>query len=198
MLFRKSAEVPAKIREAKIESWYSKLGDQDRMKLSRYLESADGSSHYAFFSSTTDAALADENPKFAVTLCEQAYGFELTDYQKFCMNERLIEAYIGAARYDDVKAACAANFDMFPSIRDELVRENGCIPKKLNFRNRYIDIIVGVDSSYDLAFEMLEKYNKMGILDDDELQFRVNSLKTHRLQRVFDGVYSYRPANEDR
>lgn len=194
MLFKKNDDIPQKIKAAKAESWYRKLSEQDKMKLSRYLDSADGSGFYDFFISVIDLSLADDNPKFAVVLCEQIYEeSELTDYQKFNVNERIIDAYIGAARYEDAKAACEANLNLYPTIKDELIRDKGGIPQNLNFRNRYIDILVGIDSSYDLAFEMLGKYNKMGILDDDELQYRINSLKTHRLQRVFDGVYSYRP-----
>ena len=44
---------------------------------------------------------------------------------------------------------------------------------------------------------MLKKYNEMGILSDEDLEYRTNSLRTHRLQRVFDGVYTYRPKDED-
>ena len=53
-------------------------------------------------------------------------------------------------------------------------------------------MIVGVEYQYDLAFEMLEKYNKMGLLSDEDLEYRRNGIKTHRLQRTFDGVYTYR------
>ena len=82
-------------------------------------------------------------------------------------------------------------------IREQLKADNGGgIPEKLEFRNQYINVIVGVESNYDLGFEMLKRYNEMGILSDEDLEYRTNSLRTHRLQRVFDGVYTYRPKDE--
>ncbi len=195
MLFKKDNSVPAQIKAVKLESWYSELDDQTKIKLSRYLEESDTCSKFDFFVSMIRKALADDNPKFAVILCEQTYEeCELTDYQMFIVNEDLIDAYIGASRYDDAKAACLTNLELYSKVKEDVLSaNNGKLPEKLNFRNRYIDIIVGIDSSYDLAFETLEKYNEMGLIDDEELKYRVNSLKTHRLQRVFDGIYSYKP-----
>ena len=43
---------------------------------------------------------------------------------------------------------------------------------------------------------MLDKYHEMGLLNDEDLEYRRNSLKVHRLQRTFDGVYTYRPKGE--
>ena len=34
------------------------------------------------------------------------------------------------------------------------------MPEVLAFRNQYINVIVGVESNYDLGFEMLKKYNE--------------------------------------
>ncbi len=188
-------DLPKQISDAGLKKWYLSLNDGDRMRLSRYLNDADTSSAYGFFSSVIGKALADENPKFAVMLCVQAYDVcDLDDYQMFLINEKLIDAYIDSERYEDAKAACDANLGLYPKIKDKFIADNGGIlPKKVNFRNRYIDIIVGVDSSYDLAFSMLDKYKEMGLIDSEEYVYRVNSLKTHRLQRIFDSVYTYAP-----
>ena len=201
MLFKKdSSKTPAAIKGLGLETWYSSLDEKNVMKLSRYIEKADISSKFVFFTSVAEAALADDNPRFAVFMCQQSYEVvDMTDYETFQMNEILIDAYIGAARYDDAKAACNANLEAYPKIKDQLLADNGgAVPKKLNFRNRYIDVVVGVESAYDHAFEMLEKYYEMGLIDAEELEYRRNSLKTHRLQRLFDGVYTYRPTGEDR
>ena len=191
--------IPQQIVDLKLKDWYSSLSDADRMKLSRYLGKADTSSDYAFFSSVIDEALTDENPKFAVFMCLQIYDMcDMDDYQMFLINEKLIDAYIGAERYEDAKAACDANLKLYPLVKERFISDNGgVLPKKVNFRNRYIDVIVGVDSSYDLAFDMLKTYKDMGLLDDCEYDYRINSLKTHRLQRIFDGLYTYRPEGED-
>ena len=197
MLFRKDNKVPAEIKAVNAESWYNGLSDQDRMRLSRYLAGADTSSALGLFMSVAEKALSDENGRFAVDMCNAAYSeCDLTDYQRFKINEVLIDAYMDTERYEDAKAACEINLGLFPSIKEELIAEYGSVPEKLSFRNRYIDVIVGIDSSYDLAFEMLKKYNEMGILSDKDLAYRTESLKTHRLQRIFDGVYTYRPAGE--
>ena len=192
--------VPEHIVDLKLEDWYSSLSDAARMKLSRYLDKAESSSNYTFFSSIIDCALSDENPKFAVFMCLQIYDIcDMDDYQRFLINEKLIDAYIGAERYEDAKAACDANLEHYPIVKERFISDNGGIlPKRINFRNRYIDIIVGIDSAYDLAFDMLEKYKDMGLIDAEEYDYRVNSLKTHRLQKIFDGVYSYRPEGQDR
>ena len=87
--------------------------------------------------------------------------------------------------------------DLFPKIKGELIEENSGVPEVLQFRNWYINVIVGVESNYELGFEMLKRYNEMGILSDEDLEYRTNSLRTHRLQKCFDGVYTYRPKDED-
>ena len=198
-MFRKDGKVPAEIKKAKLEDWYSGLDDQSRIRILRYLEKVSTKTPFDFFMDTARKAIADENSAFAVKLCDDAYTFaDMTDYQRFLLNEVLITAYFGCERYDDTKAACEANYDLFPKIKDQLTADNGgVIPEKLEFRNQYINVIVGVESNYDLGFEMLKRYNEMGILSDEDLEYRTNSLRTHRLQRVFDGVYTYRPKDED-
>jgi len=200
MRFKKDGGIPVSVKELGLEEWYSSLDDKNLMKISRYIGSADTGSDFGFFSSIAAAALADDNPRFAVFMCQQSYEvLDMSDYEMFRINELLIDAYIGDSRYEDAKAACNANLEFYPSIKDELlVDNNGEIPKKLNFRNRYIDVVVGIESAYDHAFEMLEKYHDMGLIDSEELEYRKNSLKTHRLQKLFDSVYTYRPTGEDR
>ena len=197
-MFKKDGKTPAEIKKAKLEDWYSGLDDQSKMKVSRYLEGVNVSSSYAFFTDMVNRALADENYQFAVNLCIDTYTYvSMTDYERFKINELLIVAYCQCDRNDDAKVACETNYDLFPKIKNELIAEYGSIPETLQFRNCYINVIVGVESNYDLGFEMLKRYNEMGILSDEDLMYRTNSLRTHRLQRVFDGVYTYRPKDED-
>ena len=106
-MFKKDGKVPAEIKKAKLEGWYSGLDDQSRIKATRYITGINESSPYQFFVSMIRKAMADENNAFAVTLCEDTYSnVEMTDIQRFDVNELLIEAYYGCERYDDVKAAC--------------------------------------------------------------------------------------------
>ena len=114
-------------------------------------------------------------------------------YQRFLINEEFIDVLVGREMYNDAKNVCNINLEIFPEIRGRIEEENGGkLPERLAFRNRYIDVIVGVEYAYDEAFEMLKKYNSMGILTDEDLEYRTNSIRTHRLQRSFDGVYTYR------
>ena len=198
-MFKKDGKTPAEIKKAKLDDWYSGLDDQTKMKVSRYLDGVKVSSAYDFFTDMIKRATADENYQFAVKLCEETYSnVEMTDLQRFKINELLIVAYCQCDRNDDAKVACETNFDLFPKIKADLMAENGGkVPEVLQFRNWYINVIVGVESNYDLGFEMLRKYNEMGILSDEDLEYRTNSLRTHRLQKCFDGVYTYRPKDEE-
>jgi hypothetical protein len=197
MLFKKQ-DVPGQVKAVGVEKWYDKLDDSDKVKLKRYLEKADASSQFDFFISIVRAAIAEENYAFAVKMCQDAYSFPMSDMQRFTVSEELIDALIGTERYDEAKLACESNLKLFPNVREEVMAVNGgTLPKKLNFRNRYIDVIVGIESNYDKAFEMLDVYLDMGLIDKEEHEYRVNSLRTHRLQRSFDGIYTYRPVGKD-
>ncbi|MBR6871173.1 MAG: hypothetical protein IKM91_06100, partial [Candidatus Methanomethylophilaceae archaeon] len=74
-----------------------------------------------------------------------------------------------------------------------LADNGGALPKEIKCRNRLIDILVGVECAYDDATSLLDDYVEIGILDPDELSYRKQSLKIHRMQKTFDSIYSYRP-----
>ena len=172
--------------------WYSSLSDRDKVRLERYLTGADRSSVISFLSSVASAAVAEENHIFAVTVCEECLNRDVSDIEKFRITESLIEAYIGAKRYDDAKCLCESNLALYPSVSDRITAENnGSVPEKMNCRNRYIDILVGIESGYDEAIGLLDRFRRMGLITEEDLKFRVQSLKIHRLQRSFDGVYTY-------
>jgi hypothetical protein len=112
--------------------------------------------------------------------------------QRFLITEMLIESCIGAKRYDDAKACCESNLLLYPKISAEFILMNGGkLPEKVCCRNRYIDVLVGIESGYDEAFALLERFLEMGMISEEEKAFRRQSLKIHRLQRSFDGIYTY-------
>ena len=196
MSLNKESVIPAEIKDVGLEEWYSGLSDQNKIRLGRYLSNATCSSQIEFLMSIIKASLVDENYSFAILLCQDAYNLEMADIQAFLVNEELIDAYIGAERYDDAKAACRANLELFPTVSEEYIKiNNGKLPARINFRNRMIDVLVGVESDYDAAYEMLEVYFRMGLLSEEDLKLRKQSLKIHRLQRSFDSIYTYRPAD---
>ncbi|MCL2712263.1 MAG: hypothetical protein FWD37_03175 [Methanomassiliicoccaceae archaeon] len=184
-------DIPVKMKGTPSEKWYPSLSESNRIILNRYLENADLSSSFQFFRSVSDAALKDDNPSFAVFMCEECSRNELSGTERFDMNELLIDAYIGVKRYDDAKFLCEENLKLFPSVSEKIISRNGSLPEKLNCRNRYIDIVVGIESGYDEAFALLERFFDMDLITKEDLAFRKQSLKIHRLQRSFDGVYTY-------
>ncbi len=187
-------DVPSIIEAVGLVDWYSSLSDMDKVKVGRYAGSVNGDTAYDVMLSMIRAAIVDENYKFAITLCVGTNNLPLNSYQRFVINEEFIEALTGKEFYEDAKNVCDINLALYPTVKDILIAENGgTLPSKLNFRNRYIDIIVGVEYQYDKANEMLDKYLEMGLIDADDLEYRKNSLRVHRLQRSFDGVYTYRP-----
>jgi hypothetical protein len=188
----RSEDIPKEISDAKLDEWYSSLSDQHKIMLNRYSKKADTSSGNSFLSSVADAALADNNYAFAVMICETCLACGTSKMQRFDNAETLIDAYIGMKRYDDAKRICEDNLELIPSVIDQIkARNNGKMPEKMNCRNRYIDVVVGIESGYDKAFELLDRFFSMNLISAEDLAFRKQSLKIHRLQRSFDGVYTY-------
>jgi hypothetical protein len=190
-------EIPGKIVSLSLEEWYSPLSERETVILNRYLKYADDSSISGFFRSLAEAALKDDNPSFAVTVCESALDTDGADpymsrIERFDITELLIEAYIGVKRYDEAKVLCERDLKMFPSVHSVICERNdGKIPEKLNCRNRYVDIVVGIESGYDEAFALLDRFFEMGLITKEDLALRVQSLRIRRLQRSFDGVFTY-------
>ncbi|MCQ2056066.1 MAG: hypothetical protein MJY64_01140 [archaeon] len=195
MSFERRNLVLDAVKKVHLESWYMNLEDRDKIRLERYVSSSNTVSTYEFLMSIIHESLKDKNHEFTAFLCQNIGKLtEMSDYQRFEVNEIFIDSCAEIGRYDDLKAACEMNFNLFEKVKTKILEDNnGTYPLKLNFRNKYIDVIVGVDSNYDLGFEMLRKYKEMGLLDAEEFRFRCKSLNVHRLQRVFDGVYTYRP-----
>jgi len=192
-MFKRSKDIPAKISGAGVSKWYSSIDDRDRIILQRYTDNADASSDITFFTSIIDLAGKDENFAFASSVGDSASGLKMGEMQRFMFNEALIPNYISVERYDDAVSLCEESLRIYPDIAGELIKKNGGVPQRLNCRNRLIDIMVGINADYDGAAVMLGRFHDMGLIDGEELELRKNSLKIHRMQRVFDGVYTYRP-----
>ncbi|MDR0778732.1 MAG: hypothetical protein LBE48_04775 [Methanomassiliicoccaceae archaeon] len=180
-----------------LSEWYSSLNDQQKIMFDRYSKkvnetSQSSSTDSSFLQQIADAALKDENYAFAVTICEECLSRGITNIHRFDIIETLIDAYIGTKRYDDAKRICEDNLKLIPSVIDDIkAKNNGKMPEKMNCRNRYVDVVVGIESGYDKAFELLDRFFSMGLISPEDLALRKQSLKIHRLQRSFDGVYTY-------
>lgn len=185
-------DVPKEISKVKLSKWYKTLDDRDKTRISRYLNGIDDSSKDAFVIDIMRKANAEENHPVSVKVGDFAVSENFGDKTMFDITNEYIDALFGSKDYDKAKEFCLKNLDLVPKIYSELLDENGEMLKNLPCRNRMIDILVGIDLNYEEAEEMLQRFNEMKILSDDELEYRKQSLKIHRLQRTFDSIYSYK------
>lgn len=188
-------EVPKELQQTGLSDWYSGLNDPTRVKVRRYLDGIDTSSTAALLTELMTRSSEDHNYKLSAAVGEYALSMDLTPMDRFTVTEAFIDGLFGCGRYEDAKKQCCLNLDLFPELREEILSANGGeIPKKLMCRNRLIDIMVGVDYAYDEAISLLDDYVEIGILDPEELAYRKQSLKIHRMQKSFDNIFMYRPS----
>jgi len=171
-----------------IWDWYAALDSRDKVRLKKHLQNADMTSKVSFFMSLMRLSNQDSNYKLTKALGEHAIGLELSDVDRFNVNENLIEAYYNLADYDRCMACCDAGLGMMDSVRGS-ISLNGAIPNIL-CRNYKINVIVGIYGDYDRGFLTLNEFYSKGLIAEDELEHRMQSLKIHKLQRLFDGIYS--------
>ncbi len=187
-------DVPAEVSAVGLEEWFSSLNDMNKVKVKRYLNCIDTTSAENFLVDLMKRSSSDHNYGLSVIAGEYALAQDLPDYDRFMVTESYIDGLFGAEKYDELKVQCCNNLDLFPEIKDRFLKENGGeLPKTIFCRNRLIDVLVGVDSNYDEAYEALDEFVRIGILSEEELNYRKQSLKIHRMQKTFDNVYSYRP-----
>ncbi len=187
-------EVPAEITAVKLDDWFNSLNDINRVKVKRYLADIDTSSTQNFLVDLMVRSSEDHNYKLSVLAGQFALTQDLSDYDRFMVTEAYIDGLFGDENASEVKVQCCKNLDLFPSIRDRFLKENGgALPKKILCRNRLIDTLVGLESDYDSAIEALDEFVRIGILDEDELAYRKQSLKIHKMQRTFDSVFNLSP-----
>jgi hypothetical protein len=189
-----SQEIPAEISAVGLEEWFGSLNDMNKVKVKRYLGCIDTTSKQGFLVDLMVRSSNDANYKLSVIAGEYALAQELSDYERFKVTEAYIDGLFGAEEFGKVKEECCKNLDLFTSIKEQFLEDNGgSLPKTIYCRNRLIDTMVGVDSDYDGAIQALDEFVSIGILDKDELDYRKQSLKIHKMQRTFDSVFSLRP-----
>jgi len=182
-------QTPTQITAAGLDGWYGTLSDPDKVRLGRYLDS-DASSAESFLLGVMAGAQEDHNFRLAVTAGAYALTLDLDDMETFRVREAYIDGLTAAGMYDEAKAQCELNLDLFPSVRDRILAENGGkLPAGIMCRNRLIDILVGVDHDYDAADAALDAFVEIGAMDPEELSYRKQSLKIHKMQRAFDNIF---------
>ncbi len=187
-------DIPAEIAAVNLNDWYDSLNDINKVKVKRYLNCIDTTSPQNFLVDLMKRSSEDHNYKLSVLAGEYALSHDLSDYDRFMVTEAYIDGLFGAEDYEEMKVQCCNNLDLFPAIKDRFLNESGGeLPKTIYCRNRLIDVLVGVESDYETAYETLDEFVSIGILSEDELNYRKQSLKIHRMQKTFDNVFMYRP-----
>lgn len=187
-------EVPREVADVGLADWYLGLTDPDKVRVRRYLTGIDTSSAEAFITDLMARSTEDHNYRLSVTAGRYAKGLPLDDYSMFKVTEALIDGLFGAEMYEEAKQECCANLDLYPAVRDRLLADNGGeLPKHIACRNRLVDIVIGVENQYDMADEIMSGYVELGLIDEEEKRYRLQSIKIHRMQKTFDNIYNYRP-----
>ncbi len=189
MIFRKS--VPKEISDVKLKKWFRSLDERDQNRISRYATDANTSSQISFLTEVMSKANADENYKVSIIAGELGDTLKMDDNERFEFRNEYIEALFGSGEVEKAKETCLENIELVPKVLDNIVVDG--VPENIPCRNRLIDILVGVEGDYDGANEMLVRFNEMKILSEEDLEYRLQSLKVHKLQRTFDSVFSLTP-----
>ncbi len=182
------------MRNMGIGEWYDGLSEEAKRIISRYASYIDESkgAQWSLLEMAKHANL-DENHKFAIILATQGLTIGGDALLHFLMNEEMIIATAEINKNDEAKWYCEQGLKMLPTILDLFKNHHGgTLPDYIGCRNRLIDIIVGLEGDYDRAENMMLEFVDLGVLDATEAEYRIRSLKIHRLQRTFDSVYSVR------
>ncbi|MDR0508551.1 MAG: hypothetical protein LBG63_01815, partial [Candidatus Methanoplasma sp.] len=65
----------------------------------------------------------------------------------------------------------------------------GSLPEAIMCRNYTVNVLTGIRSDYDAGDAALERFYEIGLISKEDLMYRKQSLKIHRLQRTFDSIY---------
>ena len=183
--------VPKEISAVKLKKWFKSLDERDGNRISRYASGADTSSQIAFITDIMSKANAEENYAVALIAGEFGNSLDMNEDERFDFLNEYIESLFFSGDSCRAKDLCHKNLELVPKVLTSMTAEG--IPERMPCRNRLIDILVGVEGDYDGANEMLVRFNEMNILSDEDLEFRIQSLRIHRLQRTFDSVFTLKP-----
>lgn len=180
-----------------IGDWYSSLSKEAAVKLNRYMRlgfAVTPEDVTEFFRLVAKMANDEGNHQFAGEMALEGLKHVKGELRIFKLNEELIEALVNLGASGSAKKFCMESLEMFPRLEADIKKENcGCLPKDLKCRNRLIDILVGIEKDYEAGYAALDTFRERGLITEEELDYRRNSLKIHRLQRTFDGIYCLQP-----
>ena len=191
MIFGRQKNIPKEILEVRLGEWYSGLSDQNKVKIRRYLEGSDTSSALNFTLFVMRNANQEENHAAAIIAGENILkDDDLEKIERFDVLEEIIPAYYGAGRYDDCLVCCEEGIWILTDIMEKIKKRNGgSLPEAIMCRNYTVNVLTGIRSDYDAGDAALERFYEIGLISKEDLIYRKQSLKIHRLQRTFDSIY---------
>lgn len=189
MILKKSKDVPEEISKTNLTDWYNSLNDQQKVKLGRYLGGSDVSSKFALCISIMRKANEENNHSVTILVGENIIGSKISDMERFETLEEMIPAYFEAKRYDECLKCCEEGLALIPELLPAIRKSDGTIPERLMCRNYLINVLVGAYGDYDAGDEALDRLFEMGLISEEDVKFRKQSHKIHKLQRTFDGIY---------
>lgn len=191
MIFSRRKDVPEEISKARLSEWYSGLSDQDKVKIGRYLRDADTSSALSLSLSVMRKAGGEENHSAVILAGENILRSDLKETERFDVLEEIIPAYYGAGRYDDCLECCAEGTDLIRRLMGEIKERNGgSLPERITCRNYTINVLVGVRGDYEAGDAALDEFCRMGLISEEDVAYRKQSHKIHKLQKTFDGIFT--------
>ena len=191
MFFNRQKDVPAEILKVKLNEWYSGLSDTDKVKIGRYLRESDTSSALNFSLSVMNKADEEENYPLAVLVGENILKQDLREIERFDVLESIIPAYFGSCRYDVCLKCCEEGLSTLQKNIEEIKKRNGgVLPESIMCRNYTINVLIGAYDKYEEADAALDRFFEMGLISEEDVKYRKQSHKIHKLQRTFDGIFS--------
>jgi len=197
MIFSRQKDVPEEIQKVGLKDWYSELTDQDKVKVGRYVKEADTSSTLKFCLSVMKKAAEEENYYAAVLVGEKILGADLDTMERFDVLESVIPSYFGLGKYDECLKCCDEGIEIIKKNMNAIVeRNNGSLPESIMCRNYTINVLIGAFGDYEAGDAALDRFFEMGLISEEDLRYRKQSHKIHRMQRTFDSVFTIKPKDQ--
>jgi len=191
MIFSRHKDIPEEISKVGLKEWYSGLSDQDKVKVGRYLKEADTSSLQKFCLSIMNKAGQEENHYVTVLIGEMLLGRSLDPFDRFDAIESVIPSYFGLGRYDDCLRCCDEGIEFIKINMNAIIKRNGgSLPEIIMCRNYTINVLIGAFGDYEAGDAALDRFFEMGLISEEDVNYRKQSHKIHKMQRTFDGIFT--------
>ncbi|MGI6008969.1 MAG: hypothetical protein ACOX8X_02445 [Methanomethylophilus sp.] len=199
--FRSDKDVPEKVRKAQLAEWYGGLSDQNKVRMGRYLDKAEGETAGKLLGSVCLAAFDDHNWRFIAEVAPTFDALGLPDAEAYFLRESAIEGLYQAEEYKLCEKFCDEDMEILlndDGVRaSEMARGNGKdFPERVPCRNYKLNLLVCVYYDYDNADKLLDFYGEQGLIPMEDVRFRKDAVRNFRMQRTFDNVFNVKEKEE--